>query len=155
MSPGRSHDVPQGTFRVLKLECPNIFSNFSFRTYSVDQIYLKIFNFSFRTYSVDQIYLKIFQYSRCIENRVKLLRWSIFCKISYNDSLAVNYFYEITSSQKLVWVLNTPLILSSNVIWHAYRLIAETKVFRLGVSLICLFYVKEEWIVKKVSYRKI
>ena len=32
-----------------------------------------------------------------------------------------------------------PLILSSNVIYHAYRLIAETKIFRLGVSLICLF----------------
>ena len=30
----------------------------------------------------------------------------------------------------LDWVLNTPLILSSNVIWHAYRLIAEAKIFR-------------------------
>ena len=44
-----------------------------------------------------------------------------------------------------------PLILSSNVIWHVYviwhaRLIAETKIFRLGVSLICLLFVKEEWI---------
>ena len=53
-----------------------------------------------------------------------------------------------------------PLILSSNVICHAYRLIAETKIFRLGVSLICLgggmdLYVKEEWIGKKVYYRKI
>ena len=43
-----------------------------------------------------------------------------------------------------------PLILSSNVIWHAYRLIAETKIFRLGLSLICILYVKEEWIGKKV-----
>ena len=40
------------------------------------------FNFSFRTYSIDQIYLKVFQHSRCIENPVKLLRWTIFCKIS-------------------------------------------------------------------------
>ena len=40
------------------------------------------FNFSFRTYSTDQIYRKAFQHSRCIENPVKLLGWSIFCKIS-------------------------------------------------------------------------
>ena len=40
------------------------------------------FNFFFRTYSIDQIYLKAFQRSRCINNAVKLLRWSIFCKIS-------------------------------------------------------------------------
>ena len=51
----RSRDVPDRTFRVLKLGCPNIF-----------------FNFSFRTYSIDQIYLKAFQHSRCIENPVKL-----------------------------------------------------------------------------------
>ena len=44
-----------------------------------------------------------------------------------------------------------PLIPSSNVIWNAYRLIAETKIFRLGVSLICLLYVKEEWIGKKYN----
>ena len=31
-----------------------------------------------------------------------------------------------------------PLIPSNNVIWHAYRLIAEIKIFRLGESLICL-----------------
>ena len=41
-------------------------------------------NFSFRTYSTDQIYLKAFQHSRCIENPVKLLRWSIFGKLD-ND----------------------------------------------------------------------
>ena len=41
----------------------------------------------------------------------------------------------LMSSQKLDWVLNMSLILSSNVIWHAYRLIAETKIFRLGGSL--------------------
>ena len=40
------------------------------------------------------------------------------------------------------WVLNTPLILSSYVIWKAYRSIEETKVFRLDISLICLLYVK-------------
>ena len=67
-----------------------------------------------------------------------------------NDFAAVNYFCERTSSQKPGWVFNTSLILSSNVIWHAYRLIAETKIFRLGVSLICLSYVKDEWIGKKV-----
>ena len=38
--------------------------------------------FSFGTYSIDQMYLKAIQHSRCIENPVKLLRWSIFCKIS-------------------------------------------------------------------------
>ena len=43
-----------------------------------------------------------------------------------------------------------PLILSSDVIWHAYRLKVKTKIFRLGVSLICLLYVKEAWIGKKV-----
>ena len=53
------------------------------------------------------------------------------------------------------WVLNTPLILSSNFIWHTYRLIAETKIFRLVVSLICFLYAKEVWIGKKVDYRKI
>ena len=40
------------------------------------------FNFSLRTYSIDQIYLKAFQHSRCIENPVKLLRLSISCEIS-------------------------------------------------------------------------
>ena len=48
-----------------------------------------------------------------------------------------------------------PLILFSNVTWHAYMLIAENKTFRLGVSLIGLLYVKEEWNGKKVYYRKI
>ena len=62
---GRSQDVPQRTYRVLKLKCPKI-----------------CLTFSFRTYSIDQIYLKVFQHSRCIENPVKLLRWNIFCKIS-------------------------------------------------------------------------
>ena len=47
-----------------------------------------------------------------------------------------------------------PLILSSNVIWHAYRFIAETKIFRLGVSLICLLFVKEEWTGKKSITQK-
>ena len=43
---------------------------------------LDISFFSFRTYSIDQIYLKAFQHSRCIENPKILLRWSIFSKIS-------------------------------------------------------------------------
>ena len=47
------------------------------------------------------------------------------------------------------------LILSSNVIWHAYKLIAETKIFRIAVSLVCLLFVKEERTGKKVYYRKI
>ena len=37
----------------------------------MSQIFL---NFSCRTYSIDQIYLKAFKHSRCIENPVKLLR---------------------------------------------------------------------------------
>ena len=54
------------------------------------------------------------------------------------------------------WVLNTSLILSNNVIWDAYRSIAETEIFRLGVTLICPLYVKkEEWISKKLYYREI
>ena len=40
------------------------------------------FNFSLRTYSIDQIYLKACQHSRCIENPVKLLRLSISREIS-------------------------------------------------------------------------
>ena len=52
--------------RVLKLACPSTF----------------FVNFSYKIYSIDQIYLKAFQHSRCTENPVKLLRWRIFCKIS-------------------------------------------------------------------------
>ena len=58
-------------FRVLKLGCPNIF-----------------FNFSFRTYLIDQTYLKALQYSRCIENPLKLS----FSVQLVNDFLAVNFF---------------------------------------------------------------
>ena len=48
------------------------------------------------------------------------------------------------------------LVLCNNVIWHAYRSIAETKIFRLGESLIYPLYVKkEEWISKALYYRKI
>ena len=45
-------------------------------------MFLLFFNCSFRTYSIDQIYLKAFQHSRCFENPMKLLRCSNFCKIS-------------------------------------------------------------------------
>ena len=39
---------------------------------------------------------------------------------------------------------------------HAYRSIAETKIFRLGVSLIYPLYVKKErWVGKNLCYRKI
>ena len=37
----------------------------------------------------------------------------------------------------LDWVLNTLIILPSNVIWYVYRLIAETKIS----GLVCLSYV--------------
>ena len=84
---------------------------------------------------------------------MKLLR--AFSAKLFDDFLAINYFRERTSLPKLNWIFNTPLILSGNVIWHAYRLIAETKTFRLNVSLVCLLYVKDEWIGKKVYYRKI
>ena len=46
------------------------------------------------------------------------------------DFLPLNYFRKRTSSQKLDWILNTPLILSSNVIWNTYRLIAQTGNFQ-------------------------
>ena len=85
---------------------------------------------------------------------LKLVFKLAFSSKLVNDFLAVNYFRERTSSQKLDWVLNTPLILSSNVIWHAYRLMAETKIFRLGLSLICLLHVKEKWIGKNNYHRK-
>ena len=68
---------------------------------------------SFRTYSIDQIYLKALQRLRCIENAVK------YCYLA------------------------------------AYRLKAETKIFRLNVSFIRILYVKEEWIGRKVYYRKV
>ena len=42
----------------------------------------KILTFLLELYSIDQIYLKAFQHSSCVENPVKLLRWSIFSKIS-------------------------------------------------------------------------
>ena len=103
------------------------------------------FNFSFRTYSIDQIYLKALQYSGFIENPMKLA-W----RILVSDFLAINGFCERTSSQKLDWILNMPLILPSNIIWNAYRLIAEAKISRFSVSLICLLYVKEKWTGKKV-----
>ena len=38
-----------------------------------------------------------------------------------------------------------PLLLSSNVIWHAYRLIPKTKIFRLGIFLICRLYEGMDW----------
>ena len=54
------------------------------------RMYQIFFNFSFRTYSTDQIYLKAFQHSICIDGAIseKLV----------NDFLAVNYFCERSSS---------------------------------------------------------
>ena len=45
------------------------------------------FNFSFKTYSIDQIYVKALQYSSCIENPVKLPR--------FHDFWAVNFFVKV------------------------------------------------------------
>ena len=42
-----------------------------------------------------------------------------------NEFLVVHLFCERTSSEKLDWVFNMSLILSSNIVLHAYRLIAE------------------------------
>ena len=68
----RSRNLPWRTFKArisdyvgLSVGCPKI-----------------CFNFSFQTYSVDQIYLKAIQHSRCTENPIELLRWSLFCEIS-------------------------------------------------------------------------
>ena len=89
-----------------------------------------------------------------LEHR-RISKMELFCEIS-EWLLSANYFSVRTSSENVDWVLNTPLILSSNVIWHVDRSIAETKIFRLGVSLIRPWYVKkEEWIGKKLYYRKI
>ena len=76
---------------------------------------LDVLNFSFKTYSIDQIYIQ----------RILILK----------------VFWEPSQT--------------SNVIWHAYRMIPETKFFRLVVSLLCLLHVKEERIDKKVYHRKI
>ena len=48
-----------------------------------------------------------------------------------------------------------PLILSSNVTWHAYRLIAETNIFRLGVSLyvFCIMLTRNELAKKYITER--
>ena len=47
-------------------------------------------------------------------------------------------------------------MLSSNIFWHAYKSIAENKIFRLGASLISPLCVKkEECISKKLYYREI
>ena len=75
----------------------------------------------------------------------------VFCE----RYLVVNCFRERTSSQKLDWFLNSSLILFSNVFWNAYRPIAKTKIFRLGVSLIRPLYVKKkEWIEKKITLKQ-
>ena len=100
---------------------------------------------SIKSNSILKVYLQSRQTSKM----------ELFCETG-EWLLSVNYFCERTSPYKFDWVLNMPLILSSNVIWHAYRSIAETKIFRLGVSFICCLYVKkEEWIGKKLYCRKI
>ena len=76
-----SRDVPGRLIR----DVPRTFSGHPLEDLQSTQTWISqiFFNFSFRTDSIDQIYLKAFQCSRCIENPMKLLRWSIFCKISY------------------------------------------------------------------------
>ena len=44
------------------------------------------------------------------------------------------------------------LILSSNVIWHAYRSVSENKIFRLDVPSICPLYGGMHW--QKVVLQK-
>ena len=75
--PGRSiRDVPW-TFSGRSIEDSNLeYSNFDVPAFFF------FFNFSSRTFSINQIYLKSFQHSRCIENQVKLLRRRSFCKIN-------------------------------------------------------------------------
>ena len=74
---GRPWEVDSG--------CPRTFSGHSLEDLQSTHTWMsqkKIFNFSFRTYSINQIYLKAIQHSRYIENSMKLLRCSIFSKIS-------------------------------------------------------------------------
>ena len=97
---------------------------------------------------------KHFNTQGLLKNESKFLHRAFSAKLVH-DFIAVNYFRERPSSYKIDWVLNTPLILSSNAIWHDYRLITETTIFRLSVSLIYLLYVKEDWIDKKSYYRNI
>ena len=42
-----------------------------------------------------------------------------------------------------------PLILSDNIIWPAYRFIAENKIFRLGVSLLYFYMFRRNGLAKK------
>ena len=94
MSQGRPNLTPWGRTEMTSRGRPNL--TFKGRPWEADSerpledrqstrtwMCQNLFNFSFRTYSIDQIYLKAFQHSRCIENPVKHLRWSIFCKISW------------------------------------------------------------------------
>ena len=72
------------TSRRLIRDIPRTFSGCPLEDFQSTQTWMSqnFFFFSFRTYSIDQIYLTPFQHSRCIENPVKRLRWSIFCKSS-------------------------------------------------------------------------
>ena len=76
----RSREVPERLIQGI----PKTLSGRSLEDLQSTQTWMSQFflNCSFRTYSIDQIYLKAFQHLRWIENRVKLLRWSIFWKIS-------------------------------------------------------------------------
>ena len=68
--------------------------------------------------------------------------------------LALNYFREKAPSLKVDWIINTLLILSSNIIWLWVDSVQH--IFRIGVSLICALYIEnEEWIGYKLYYRKI
>ena len=73
---GRPNLTLKGRSREMDLGCPQDVLRTPSRGSSEysNLMSQKNFNFSFRTNSIDQIYLKAFQQSRCIENPVKLLR---------------------------------------------------------------------------------
>ena len=66
----RSRDVPGRLIR----DVPRTFSGRPLEDLQSTQTWMSqhFFNFSFRTYPINQIYLKAFQHSRCTENPVKL-----------------------------------------------------------------------------------
>ena len=76
----RSRDVLGRLIR----DVPGTFSGHALEDLQCTQTWMSqtFFNYFFRTYSIDQIYLKAFQHSRCTENPVKIQRWSIFSKIN-------------------------------------------------------------------------
>ena len=53
------------------------------------------------------------------------------------------------------WVINTPLILSSIIIWHAYGSIADSRFSGLCIThVFCILNIRNE-LTKKIYYKKI